>query len=160
MFQKVLEFTKATFDEPIPKVPRRLNKGEIELVVKLVLEELFELCEASMNSTSDSVYLLYGTIETLKDVAPLKDHEDEVEVVAAQQDAIVDLIYVAMNAAAKTGIDLDKVFNLVHEANMKKVDPETGKVQRRGDGKILKPEGWTPPDIEREVKKQRGEEDQ
>jgi predicted HAD superfamily Cof-like phosphohydrolase len=31
---------------------------------------------------------------------------------------------------------------------MAKVDPVTGKVIRRADGKILKPEGWTPPQLE------------
>jgi hypothetical protein len=30
---------------------------------------------------------------------------------------------------------------------MKKLDPKTQKVIRREDGKILKPEGWTPPDL-------------
>jgi predicted HAD superfamily Cof-like phosphohydrolase len=31
---------------------------------------------------------------------------------------------------------------------MAKVDPETGKVRRReSDGKILKPEGWQPPNM-------------
>ena len=28
-----------------------------------------------------------------------------------------------------------------------KVDPETGVVKRRHDGKILKPNGWTPPNL-------------
>jgi predicted HAD superfamily Cof-like phosphohydrolase len=30
---------------------------------------------------------------------------------------------------------------------MAKVDPATGKVIKRADGKVLKPEGWTPPDV-------------
>jgi len=36
---------------------------------------------------------------------------------------------------------------------MAKVDPVTGKVKRREDGKILKPEGWTPPDLSKFTKK-------
>jgi tripartite-type tricarboxylate transporter receptor subunit TctC len=33
------------------------------------------------------------------------------------------------------------------------IDPATGKVQRREDGKVLKPEGWTPPDLKPFVRK-------
>jgi predicted HAD superfamily Cof-like phosphohydrolase len=36
---------------------------------------------------------------------------------------------------------------------MAKVDPVTRKVKRREDGKILKPEGWTPPDMTKFIKK-------
>ena len=36
---------------------------------------------------------------------------------------------------------------------MAKVDPHTGKVSRREDGKILKPEGWKPPDMSKFIKK-------
>jgi predicted HAD superfamily Cof-like phosphohydrolase len=30
---------------------------------------------------------------------------------------------------------------------MAKVDPATGKVQKRADGKVLKPNGWKSPDV-------------
>lgn len=36
----------------------------------------------------------------------------------------------------------------VHASNMAKVDKETGKVIRRSDGKIMRPEGWVGPDLE------------
>jgi predicted HAD superfamily Cof-like phosphohydrolase len=36
----------------------------------------------------------------------------------------------------------------VKRSNLDKIDYETGKVIRRADGKILKPEGWTPPNLE------------
>jgi hypothetical protein len=35
---------------------------------------------------------------------------------------------------------------------MEKIDPETGMVRRRSDGKILKPEGWQPPKLEELLK--------
>jgi predicted HAD superfamily Cof-like phosphohydrolase len=34
-------------------------------------------------------------------------------------------------------------------SNLRKIDLKTGKVNRRADGKVLKPEGWKPPDIAR-----------
>lgn len=66
---------------------------------------------------------------------------------AGVADALADIIYVCIGTALEFGIPLDDVWNAVHASNMAKVDPATGKVRRRGDGKILKPDGWTPPDI-------------
>jgi len=63
-------------------------------------------------------------------------------------DGIVDSIYVLIGAAIEYGIPLERVWNAVQAANMAKVDPTSGKVLRRDDGKILKPHGWKPPNIE------------
>lgn len=57
-------------------------------------------------------------------------------------DAIGDLIYVLLGTAAAYGIDMNSVWDEIHTANMRK---EGG--GKRFDGKILKPPGWTPPDI-------------
>lgn len=62
-------------------------------------------------------------------------------------DGMVDAIYVIVGAALEYGLPIDRVWQAVQKANMAKVDPSTGKVHRRADGKILKPPGWTPPDI-------------
>lgn len=64
-------------------------------------------------------------------------------------DALADKIYVAIGTALEFGIPLERVWAEVQRANMAKVDPETGTVRRREDGKVLKPKGWTPPDIKR-----------
>jgi predicted HAD superfamily Cof-like phosphohydrolase len=62
-------------------------------------------------------------------------------------DAIADSIYVLVGTALEYGIPLDRVWNAVQAANMAEVDPVTGLVRKRTDGKILKPDGWLPPDI-------------
>lgn len=62
-------------------------------------------------------------------------------------DALADKIYISVGTAVEFGIPLDRVWNEVQRANMAKVDPVSGKVKKRADGKVLKPEGWTPPDI-------------
>ena len=36
-------------------------------------------------------------------------------------------------------------------SNLSKIDPTTGLVRRREDGKILKPEGWKPPNFKQFV---------
>jgi predicted HAD superfamily Cof-like phosphohydrolase len=57
-------------------------------------------------------------------------------------DGIADTIWVLCGLAARLGINLDSVWEEVRRTNMAK----TGGPLRK-DGKLLKPEGWTPPDI-------------
>lgn len=57
-------------------------------------------------------------------------------------DGLADLVYVCVGAALEFGIPLDRVWAEVHRSNMAKAGGP-----RRADGKILKPDGWTPPDI-------------
>ena len=70
-------------------------------------------------------------------------------------DALADIIYIACGTAVSYGIPLDDVFAEVHRSNMAKL--VDGKVIRREDGKVQKPEGWTAPDIEGVLKKSRDE---
>lgn len=60
-------------------------------------------------------------------------------------DGIGDTIYVLCQLARALGLPLNLVWDCIHSANMTKVGPD-GKVRRREDGKILKPEGFVPPD--------------
>lgn len=59
----------------------------------------------------------------------------------------IDLIYVVLGLLHSLGVDSVMAFDLVQRSNAAKVDPETGQVRRREDGKILKPDGWQPPDM-------------
>ena len=71
---------------------------------------------------------------------------------AEQADALVDICYYALNAASKLGMDLDPVFSEVHAANMRKqID---GKFKRDYSGKVIKPDGWKPPDVLKEIQRQ------
>jgi predicted HAD superfamily Cof-like phosphohydrolase len=74
---------------------------------------------------------------------PLPDIEPHLPSIA---DAIADSIYVLVGTSLEYGIPLARVWDAVQAANMAKVGPD-GKVIRREDGKILKPEGWQPADI-------------
>lgn len=76
------------------------------------------------------------------------------ELVAEQGDAFVDIWYYSLNCMAKKGVNLSKIFELVHDANMAKRDPKTGKFIKRDDGKIIKPKGWKAPNVNAEIKRQ------
>jgi len=70
-------------------------------------------------------------------------------------DGIVDSIYVLIGTAVSYGIDLNPLWKEVHRTNMLK---DNGPV--RGDGKVLKPEGWQPPRIKELLIKQGADADQ
>lgn len=72
------------------------------------------------------------------------EYNNDLENIAKE---LADIIYIVCGTAVSYGIPLDKVFAAVHESNMAKL--VDGKPIRREDGKILKPEGWTPPDIKK-----------
>lgn len=57
-------------------------------------------------------------------------------------DATADLIYVLIGFMIAMGIDLRPIWTAVQRANMAKVGGAM-----REDGKVLKPDGWVPPDI-------------
>lgn len=69
--------------------------------------------------------------------------KDEVE----QLDACMDLIWVTLGFCYMKGYDVDGAWTEVARSNLAKIDATTGKVIKRADGKVLKPEGWTPPDL-------------
>lgn len=98
----------------------------VPLRLGLIAEEFKELCE----SCGYGVDIEYWAIR-----------DADVDVVEAA-DALADLRYVTEGAAVEWGIPLDAVTDEVHRSNMAKVG---GPV--REDGKILKPPGWTPPDV-------------
>ena len=61
----------------------------------------------------------------------------------------VDLIVVTLGAAHSAGLPLQAMWDEVARANASKIDPETGKVRRREDGKILKPDNFVPADVDK-----------
>lgn len=65
-------------------------------------------------------------------------------------DGAIDSIYVIVGMLLELGCPVSELWDEVQRANMTKaiLQPDGSfKVVRRADGKILKPEGWTPPDI-------------
>jgi predicted HAD superfamily Cof-like phosphohydrolase len=45
------------------------------------------------------------------------------------------------------GADAEGAWKEVMRTNFAKVDSETGKVRKREDGKVLKPQGWVAPNL-------------
>ena len=77
---------------------------------------------------------------------------DELNDDVERLDACFDMIWVIVGYARSRGWDFDLAWEEGADSNLSKIDPETGLVRRREDGKILKPEGWKPPNFEQFVK--------
>ena len=120
----LLEFNQA-FDIPKLDSPDIGPEELIELRIKLLKEEVEEYAEAARAG-------------------------DLVEVI----DALADIGYILAGTILNHGMQniYDDAFNEVHRSNMAKL--VDGKVLRREDGKVMKPEGWTPPQLAQFVTKE------
>jgi predicted HAD superfamily Cof-like phosphohydrolase len=65
--------------------------------------------------------------------------------VCEQVDAMIDLIYFALGTLVEMGVRPGKIFDIVHAANMAKLQPD-GRPLFDMDGKIIKPPGWQSPE--------------
>ena len=60
-------------------------------------------------------------------------------------DALIDIMVVTAGAIHSLGVNPEGAWKEVMRSNFDKVDSRTGRVNKREDGKVLKPEGWEPP---------------
>jgi predicted HAD superfamily Cof-like phosphohydrolase len=66
-------------------------------------------------------------------------------------DACFDMIWVIVGYMLSRGWNCDAIWDEGALSNLKKIDKITGKVLKRDDGKVLKPEGWQPPNFKKFV---------
>jgi predicted HAD superfamily Cof-like phosphohydrolase len=95
------------------------NESQFRLYVSLIDEEVGELKDAIMDN-------------------------DIVETV----DAVLDTIVVCLGALHSLGVDPEGAWAEVIRSNMSKVDPITGKMLKREDGKIIKHPDWSAPNLQ------------
>jgi predicted HAD superfamily Cof-like phosphohydrolase len=151
----VREFTIGA-GQPCPDRPEVMTKEEVEFISKMILDEVMELM-ATVAAPEDAKASLKSMIDKSKDIPKTTYVEGEkgrISQIADQADALVDIEYYMLNSACKKGVNLSSLFGVVHAANMAKRDPSTGKFIKRDDGKIIKPVGWQPPDIDAEIERQ------
>ena len=148
-YDSVKQFTEESTGIKCPTKPVKMDKTEVQFILKMVLSEMTELAQTVTSSYEEALDMMKSSLDV--DPSPHENKKDDVCIIADQGDAMVDAWYYMLNAAAKKGINLSKIFDEVHAANMRKKDPETDKFIRRKDGKVLKPKGWYPADIEKVV---------
>ena len=114
----------ATFMSAADQTIVKDNPQQAELYQNLIHEEYLELLEARQNN--DDVLTI---------------------------DACFDTIWVIVGYMLSRGWDCERIWDEGALSNLKKIDRETKKVLKREDGKVLKPEGWQPPNFSKFVNK-------
>lgn len=83
--------------------------------------------------------------EELNEYASAHEERD----LAKAADALIDLVYVAMGTAHMMGLPWQELWNEVQRANMAKRRAGNAAESKRGSTlDVIKPPGWTPPNIE------------
>ncbi len=144
-FEQVAEF-HLKFGLEYQGAPRELASDMALFRIGFMIEELGEYALASgFTLLSERLETLHGMVKS----GLFKNRYDNRDRVFHNQlDALVDLVYVANGTAYLHGFNLDGAYNVVHEANMKKVRVERLEDSKRGSKyDVVKPEGWLPPDL-------------
>lgn len=107
-------------------------------------EKFMRACDQTTGGAIDEAqYALYRKLiaEEVNELHDAVEKNDRVE----QLDALIDILVVTIGALHSMGADAEGAWKEVIRSNLAKIDAATGKVIKRADGKVLKPEGWTPP---------------
>jgi predicted HAD superfamily Cof-like phosphohydrolase len=105
-------------------------------------EKFMKACDQHVDKFDESQYTMYKSLidEEFKELLEAVDME-------AELDALIDILVVTIGAIHSAGMDGEGAWKEVMRTNFAKIDHETGKVRKREDGKVLKPQGWTAPDL-------------
>lgn len=105
-------------------------------------QQFMTACDQTVDHYNESQYQLYKNLirEEVEELETAYDME-------AELDALIDILVVTIGALHSAGFNAEGAWQEVMRTNFAKIDPTTGKVRKREDGKVLKPEGWTPPNL-------------
>jgi predicted HAD superfamily Cof-like phosphohydrolase len=108
-------------------------------------EKFMKACDQSVNRLNAAQFEMYKNLieEEFNELVTAESNNDSIE----QLDALIDILVVTIGAIHSMGADAEGAWKEVMRTNFAKIDHETGKVRKREDGKVLKPTGWTPPDL-------------
>ena len=110
-------------------------------------EKFMRACEQTVGEFNEAQYQLYCNLinEEFNELVASTTKVDDL-------DALIDILVVTIGAIHSLGADAEGAWKEVMSTNFAKIDKQTGRVRKREDGKVLKPAGWTPPNLEPFVK--------
>jgi predicted HAD superfamily Cof-like phosphohydrolase len=114
-------------------------------------EKFMQACDQTVGQSNAEQFKLYIKLmaEESQELAQAIQNSDQLETL----DALIDILVVTIGAIHSAGFDAEGAWKEVMRTNFAKIDSETGKVRKREDGKVLKPLGWTPPNLTPFLKK-------
>jgi len=114
-------------------------------------EKFMKACDQAVDGSNLDQFNMYLKLieEEHNELTDAVEANDNVEVL----DALIDILVVTIGAIHSMGADAEGAWKEVMRTNFSKIDIKTGKVRKREDGKVLKPLGWTPPNLPPYLKK-------
>ena len=114
-------------------------------------EKFMKACDQTVEDYNAQQFSMYVNLikEEYDELNLAIDNNDQVEVL----DALIDILVVTLGAVHSMGADGEGAWKEVMRTNFAKIDKETGKVRKREDGKVLKPVGWSGPELRPFLKK-------
>ena len=142
-FHKAFNYKSSVYPKPMPISDLRVRNS-------FVFEELVEGVYGTVHNKEafeNEIELIKKTIDKVKEDTIAKNKNNEVltsdsDVLIAQVDAMIDAKYFIEGNFDIMGVNPNPIFDIVHEANMGKLDENGKPIIRESDGKILKPENW------------------
>ncbi len=111
-------------------------------------EKFMTACDQTVGEVNfQQKNMYFNLIE--EEFSELRQANSEIE----ELDALIDILVVTIGAIHSMGADAEGAWKEVMRTNFAKIDRDTGKVRKREDGKVLKPLGWTPPNLKPYVSK-------
>ena len=110
-------------------------------------EKFMTACDQSVTGDQDQFDMYIKLIG--EEFQELQDADNDVDTL----DALIDILVVTVGAIHSMGADAEGAWIEVMRSNFAKIDQASGKVLKREDGKVLKPEGWKPPELARFLNK-------
>lgn len=113
-------------------------------------EKFMRACDQSVGEFNNEQFSLYLNLirEEYNELFEANAEDDRLEML----DAMIDILVVTIGAIHSMGADAEGAWKEVMSTNFAKIG-EDGKVRKREDGKVLKPQGWTAPDLKSFLKK-------
>jgi predicted HAD superfamily Cof-like phosphohydrolase len=113
-------------------------------------EKFMRACDQTVEGFNNEQFTLYLNLirEESSELFTANNEDDRVEML----DALIDILVVTIGAIHSMGADGEGAWKEVMRTNFAKIG-EDGKVRKREDGKVLKPLGWTAPELQPFVSK-------
>lgn len=150
MFYSLVRKFQKAFGHPAPDKATPLTLERTVARGGWTVEEIVEMIQQTSKDEAE----FDSAIDILKlklDAAVIKSKNDdynssEKDVMIGQLDALIDQLVFVNGSLAEMGIDPKPFYQIVMDANMAKLGPDGKPIIRESDGKIMKPEGWEPPE--------------
>jgi predicted HAD superfamily Cof-like phosphohydrolase len=119
--------------------------GMVEVNLFADQEKFMQACNQTVDQYNGTQFNMYCALidEEFKELQQSIQNNDNIECL----DALIDILVVTIGAIHSMGADGEGAWQEVMRTNFAKIDPDTGKVRKREDGKVLKPPGWSAPNL-------------